>query len=320
MSIAALGLRWWDASRTVLVALAMIAPAMVAILAVLTSVILGFTLPQRWPFVIAVCVGVVVGAGVLIVATTGVDPPRFVRWCPTPTESAGTPGDAGTRLVVYGHNIQWKNGAPSEVAAQLEEQRPDLVVLTEADDGFGRSVMDRTDGEWYVQGNRFEGTLSLVVMSRWPISAVEERESDDRNPVLLFTVEHPVGPVRVAAVHTTAPTSSYRISRWKREFDELSTIEADLMVGDFNASAAHRGFRSVLAAGWVDVHREVGCGPGLTWSPFPGPSLLHLDHILIRRAAGSNESAPLRPVEYRSAGRAGSDHRAVIAVLEIPDR
>lgn len=322
MATASLGLRWWDVSRPLLVGLAMATPLLVVASGVFTAVVLAVTLPVRVSTALVVAMVVVAGSVAVACAAADVSPARLVARCRRAETIVVETATGADRLVMYSHNVFWNDGSPSRVAEQLKSINPDIAVLIEAEDGFARAVADRTDGEWQIQGNRAGATLSMVIFSRRPISEVVELESSERNPVLVVTVDHPCRPITLAAVHTTAPTSPGRVRRWKRELDHLASLDVDLLVGDFNASAAHRRFRSVLSAGYCDAHAVVGCGAGPTWTPFPGPSLLHLDHVLVRAQShpgGAEGSGTVEPLALARAGRAGSDHQAVVAVLRIGD-
>ncbi len=324
-AVASLGLRWWDVGRPLLISLAMAAPVMVVILGSVAAIAVGLTLPVRVPSAFAAGAAVIAGSVLVAGLAADVSPSRLLNRCRSAEAVVADTATGPDHLVVYSHNVLWRDGSPGQVAEQLVSIDPDIAVLAEAEDGFARAVADRTDGRWRIQSNGAAGTLSMAVLSRWPVSNVFEIESSERNPVLVLTVEHPSRPLTVAAVHTTAPTSSTRVLRWKRELDHLASLDVDLLVGDFNASAAHRRFRSVLAAGYRDSHAEVGCGTGLTWTPFAGPSLLHLDHVLVRAPGqareGDDDGGPgspyLKPVALARDGRAGSDHQAVVAVMRI---
>jgi len=96
----------------------------------------------------------------------------------------------------------------------------------------------------------------------------------------------------------------------------MTAAQADgpqIVAGDFNASRDHRPFRDILAAGFADsadIARRRPW-PGFTWpADRRWPPLMRLDHILV--------SPGIRVSEARTVKIPGTDHRAVLAVLELP--
>jgi len=178
------------------------------------------------------------------------------------------------------------------------------------------------------------GTLSLTVLSRWPITSVIDTErpgskdlladrwDENVNPMLAVTVETPSGPLHLANVHLSAPRSGDLVKRRQAEYpllaDQFSAWEKEsrssgrphVVAGDFNSSHAHADFRNFLSTGYTDAHRRVGCGVGTTWSPFgAGPGILAVDHVLV--------SDEVTLTAHESLGYAGSDHRASLVSFEI---
>jgi endonuclease/exonuclease/phosphatase (EEP) superfamily protein YafD len=80
-----------------------------------------------------------------------------------------------------------------------------------------------------------------------------------------------------------------------------------IVLGDFNATVDHSPLRSLLAAGLVDTHAELGRGWAPTWpAAFP---LVQIDHVLHGPGwAAVSASEHLLP---------GTDHRAVVAELAL---
>jgi endonuclease/exonuclease/phosphatase family metal-dependent hydrolase len=126
------------------------------------------------------------------------------------------------------------------------------------------------------------------------------------------------GPeVEVTAVHTTPPaTSPAAVRRWTEDLAALPGPEPEVLrvlAGDFNATADHAGFRTVLARGYRDAAADAGLGLAWTWRPLrlPFPRLV-LDHVLTDPRIGV-ASVEIVAVE-------GSDHRALVAELVLPGR
>jgi endonuclease/exonuclease/phosphatase (EEP) superfamily protein YafD len=124
-------------------------------------------------------------------------------------------------------------------------------------------------------------------------------------------------PVIVRAVHPVAPIMG-RQRDWHRDLGRLRDALAaaagpQVVAGDFNASRDHRPFRELLAAGFADsadIARQRPW-PGFTWPANRRyPPVMRLDHILV--------SPGITVSEARTLKIPGTDHRAVLAVLELP--
>ena len=105
-----------------------------------------------------------------------------------------------------------------------------------------------------------------------------------------------------------------RNSQWRATLRQLPVGRAGrpaLLVGDFNASLDHAEMRRLLGRGWSDAADRTGDGLVGTWpaqvSPFP---TVALDHVLVSPDLG------VRRTEVHDLRN--SDHRAVLAVVELP--
>jgi endonuclease/exonuclease/phosphatase (EEP) superfamily protein YafD len=124
-------------------------------------------------------------------------------------------------------------------------------------------------------------------------------------------------PVTLRAVHPVAPIMG-RQRGWHQDLVRLrqaltATPGAQVVAGDFNASRDHRPFRDLLADGFADS-ADIACQrpwPGFTWPANRRyPPVMRLDHILV--------SPGITVSEARTVKIPGTDHRAVLAVLELP--
>jgi endonuclease/exonuclease/phosphatase family metal-dependent hydrolase len=120
--------------------------------------------------------------------------------------------------------------------------------------------------------------------------------------------------VELVCVHPAAPGMSRWGGpvKWRKELGELPP-PGDLpriLGGDFNATLDHVAFREVLDRGYHDAAVQVGNGLAATWG-LPG-AWCALDHVLVdRETAVLAHSVHVVP---------GSDHRAVYAEVQLPER
>ncbi len=241
-------------------------------------------------------------------------------------------------VTVFSHNASYEVFDAERVAAEVEESGADIVLLQEVDPTMTAALNDALVSPLpHVVSGAGSQTLSLSVLSRWPIADVVDsvvgddtllpgRWTDEVNPMLFVSVETQLGRLRLANVHLSAPRSVELVQRRRSEMpvvvDQLvawrQTNESglpDLMMGDFNASASHADLRSLMSsAGYADGHRLAGCGLGTTWSPLAaGPGVLALDHALIR---ADPDERRFTVSTFRSHRYGGSDHRGISVILE----
>lgn len=184
----------------------------------------------------------------------------------------------------------------------LEEVRPkELGVM----DNFG--IADT----WpYRAGTTSVELSGTMVFSRYPLRDIEQLPT--RLGCWRVTVDTPDGPWRLLAVHASSPVGP---SAWA---DDHATIlaaagEADLVVGDLNATADHRPLQRLADAGFRDAAEMTNAGWQPTWPRtgayrllgLPVPPLVQIDHVLLRPrlVATRTETVVLD----------GSDHLGVVA-------
>lgn len=122
----------------------------------------------------------------------------------------------------------------------------------------------------------------------------------------------------VASVHITSPMASFEswrngVTATKSRLAGLAdTVRqgAVIAAGDFNSTPDMRQFRDLIADGYRDAVRHTGAGFTPT---FPSdtvlPPMITIDHVLTRHANVSS---------IRSVHIAGTDHRALLATVEVP--
>ena len=120
---------------------------------------------------------------------------------------------------------------------------------------------------------------------------------------------------RVFAVHVPAPWPQ-RSAEWLATLGLIAPrvtpiAQPVLVAGDFNATLDHVPFRAMLTASRLtDAADEAGAGWLRTYPANRAfPPVIAIDHVLVRGAAAS---------EVHTVTVAGSDHRAVVATVQLP--
>jgi endonuclease/exonuclease/phosphatase family metal-dependent hydrolase len=121
------------------------------------------------------------------------------------------------------------------------------------------------------------------------------------------------GEVRVESAHPCAPTGAARSKCWTEDLADQPLAEdggnAQILLGDFNATLDHAALRKLLSTGYADAASAVGRGLTPTW-PYDRPiPRIAIDHVLF------NSRLSARAFAVYAIG--GTDHRCIVADLTI---
>ena len=277
-----------------------------AVLLVSGALVLGRAGPRR-------VVGVVTaGVAALLALHVWWLAPLFVGDNPEPADDASP-------LVVMNLNMYEGGADTDELLDTIHGHDVDVVVLEEISFGALRELQALgIDGEYPYQIGKPNGSIDgTMVFSRLPLGAPVQLAADFQSWVV------PVGEgdetFTLMAVHPRAPTPPGGVAQWSRENATMlagaEERDADVVLGDFNATADHAPMRAWRDAGYRDSLELVNAGWSRTWpangiTPVPGlhlPALIQIDHVLVARTFAVTGS---EVVEID-----GSDHRGVLATV-----
>ncbi|GAA5136425.1 endonuclease/exonuclease/phosphatase family protein [Pseudonocardia adelaidensis] len=249
------------------------------------------------------------GVVVVLVVAAGMVAPRTVA----------TPVPAGGRtLTVAAFNTYSGHADVAGVAALIRDERPDLVSLVEAGTTFGAKLAPLVEPLGY-------HLVTAVGEPRGDLGGVTAVVADSLGDVRSSTYTATpfprveldgggLGQLRFVAFHTLAPRRG-DVPQWHSDVSLVSQWcsgpQPAIVAGDFNATLDHSVFRSATA-GCGDAAAQRGDGLIPTW-PTWLPSWLgpQIDHVLA--------TDPIAAETFEVRDIAGSDHRAVLARLRIPD-
>jgi endonuclease/exonuclease/phosphatase (EEP) superfamily protein YafD len=234
--------------------------------------------------------------------------------------SLRTAGDEAVTLRVLSVNAKGGHADAEAVEAAVREHQVDVLAIQELTPGLMRRL-DQTGLVGllpYHHADPRPGSAGTGLWTRWPLTALPSIQGLRAATPRARIEPVPGSQVTVTAVHPKAPMNGQE-ARWQAELElirsELAAVGgAQVVAGDFNASRDHQPFRDLLAAGFLD------CADAARRRPWPGytwpvrrtiPPIMRLDHILVSRAA----AATVR--EARIVRIPGTDHRAVLAVIEL---
>jgi endonuclease/exonuclease/phosphatase (EEP) superfamily protein YafD len=250
-------------------------------------------------------------AAALALALLGV----HLCWLAPRLRAEPPPDGTGARLRVMVANVLVGGATADSVAAAVRAERPDVLALVELTPRLA-AALDGTEVRELLPFRALTprpGHSGVGIYARLPLAG--DGRLDGTN-LACRQVEAGLDgrQVGIVAVHAYPPRPG-STGLWRGDLEAFRAVAAGqarplVVVGDFNATADHAGFRALLGAHLRDAHQARGRGLVRTWPALgPLPPLLHLDHVLV-----SDDLAVLA-VHERTVP--GSDHLAVVADLAL---
>lgn len=215
-------------------------------------------------------------------------------------------------------NLEVGRADPSQVVETAVDNRVDVLVVQEVT----REALARMRAAGlfvafpHRAGKPADGYAGTMVFSRRGIGGV--RRLDTGFGGYSMRVGVPGRAVTLLAVHARPPLGDAR--GWAADLNAVRSAAVGedgpmMIVGDFNATLDHLPMRDLAGRGFDDAAVEATSGWQPTWPSqgevsllgLPVPSLLQIDHVLVNRA--------LHATSTKSVSLAGTDHRAVVAIL-----
>ena len=227
------------------------------------------------------------------------------------------PGATGPRLRVLTANLYFGRGDAEVVVSRVRQGSVDVLFLQEltADAVTRLKQAGLDDLMPHTQLDLRGGSRGSGIYSRFPLTeGPAVAPTHMAQPTALL--ELPNGDtVELVGVHPVTPQLGRGGSvAWRTELGTLPP-PGDLprvLAGDFNATLDHAAFRDVLRLGYADAGRRAGKALTPTWGPPGRGPLFTLDHVLVSRACAI--------LDYAVYLVPGSDHRAVLAEIQFPER
>ena len=227
-------------------------------------------------------------------------------------------GAAGPVLRVLTANVYFGRADAEVLVARVRQGEVDALFLQEltAEAVTRLKQAGLEDLLPYTQFELWGGARGSGIYSRYPLSegpAVPTRTMAQPSALM----ELPNGnTVELVCVHPVPPALRRNSGavRWREDLSALPPPGElpRVVAGDFNATYDHAAFRGVLRRGYVDAARQAGAGLTPTWGPPGRRAVLVLDHVLADRSCDVLAcSVHVIP---------GSDHRAVYAEIQLPER
>lgn len=245
-------------------------------------------------------------------------------------------GSGALRMMTYNvksYRAVRQAGVYEALEREVAQQRPDLLVMQDADELIAARHSAPATAESIFAGRHVFSRDQYIVVSRYPLhdcrtgdlsfrgqphSYVRCLVAIDGKEIELFTA-HLLSPRR--GLNATRREGPEGIDDWQRNFeDRLSQshkLAADvakrehplIVAGDLNAPETSPVIRTLLDRGLRDAFSSAGHGYGYTHghSTMLSVSFLRIDHILVSPEIGVAAAF--------AGGKEASEHRPVIADL-----
>jgi endonuclease/exonuclease/phosphatase (EEP) superfamily protein YafD len=207
------------------------------------------------------------------------------------------------------------------ICTELRDFMPTLVVLQEITHDHVRRIDESGvfDKFPFREARPHDGHAGLGAWSRFPLESSEWIEVAGEVQLRVWIRGPGTRMIRAYGVHAPSPMP-VNVARWSQWFNvmaydvsqELALHDHPLIVlGDFNATVDHAGFRGILRAGLTDAAARPRGFSEMTWPRRWAwvPTLFRVDHVLV--------TGDVPVLSHRVGEGTGSDHRPVMAELGL---
>ncbi|MGH2841553.1 MAG: endonuclease/exonuclease/phosphatase family protein, partial [Solirubrobacteraceae bacterium] len=225
-------------------------------------------------------------------------------------------GARGRAIVVMTSNVFFGRADARAIVRLVREHHVDALSLQE----LTPEVVDRLDAAGIrrlLPGRVLiprAGAAGSGLMARSPLRSAGPADGLCVQPEAVLRLPGGV-TLRLKAIHPTPPTSRESAGIWRETLRGLPGPRAGgvprILLGDFNGTLDNREIRRLLDGGYYDAADATGDGLRTTWPTNRSRPMITIDHVLVPEAIRT------RAVSVHDVP--GSDHRAVIAELVLPD-
>jgi endonuclease/exonuclease/phosphatase (EEP) superfamily protein YafD len=229
-----------------------------------------------------------------------------------------TPAAAGSDvLTLLCANVLCGRADTGALAALIEREQPDLVVLPEAGCDYRDKLAPLVAGMgyrgWAATPAGVPDVMGVVVLAGPRAGSLRVRAGSELCYRHLRVSGGILGNRDLLAVHTAAPRNRRFAARWLRDLTQVGrwtrADPAPIVAGDLNATLDNRPLRNALG-GCVPAARGVRSLVGTFPSSLPRWFGIQIDHVLVPAAT--------EVVDFAVHDLAQSDHRAVVTRLRLP--
>lgn len=244
-------------------------------------------------------------------------------WLPPASEAVAEPFVPlpHQSLTVFSANVWFRNRDYASVRSAVRAAGPDVAVFLEVTPRWAHELALLRDGWPHQQWVRGEGHDGVMVVSRLPWHRARAVVLSGRGGADALRVTLDLGgqPVELVGAHLRWPVTPADAAARAASLDGLARLARAaphplVIIGDLNLTPHDGAFARLLAEGRLG-NAAIGSGLLTTWPAATGrwarrlPGL-QIDHCLV--------SADIVAESFTLGPWVGSDHRPVLARLEVP--
>ena len=216
-------------------------------------------------------------------------------------------------FTAYSANVRMKNTQYDRLIAQVQDLQPDIVFLTEVDDGWANALQPALSDYSYSLVHPQSNTFGKVFASRLPVLNADllEKQGEDTPSVFALLRASDDLLVQFVGLHPKAPLPGQDTTERDKSIKQAAAetngdVAGGVAMGDFNDVPWSRTTTSFRKIGeWKDP--RIGRGTYPTFPSFAPAFGWPLDQIMVKG------EIKVRRFEVLEAN--GSDHRAVLGEL-----
>ena len=242
--------------------------------------------------------------------------------------SATPPIDDDRTLTVLSCNLRFGSADADALIAWIGQVDPDVILLQEYDQSWSDVVSQRLKQRYpHIVEDPQHHAFGSATLSRLPFVESTMLTWSGQPDVHMprTTISHEGRLVDVVNVHAVPPVALSWVRRQMSQIADLAevgsgrlgavsrpdSVDAVLLVGDFNAPWNTNHLRPLAGSGFWEAHARVGTNRGATWGPTSGLLSLapgiRLDHAVY--------GGGLEPVFSVVGPDVGSDHLPIAVGL-----
>lgn len=225
----------------------------------------------------------------------------------------------GVPVKVLTANVLSSNRDVAKLFETVQSERPDIVVLLEANKFWTAATAAFDDEYPFVIARPRADNFGIIVRSRFQLANLDVVTlASSRVPTVLADVvinknsRNASRSFRLIATHPVPPVGS---SNWHDRNTQLSQLAGIisqhtgplLLVGDLNVTPWSPFFKSLKSEAKLNDCRKAGYGFGTTWNAKLPLLSIPIDHAL----------TTLPIVDYHIGSPIGSDHRPLVATIDV---
>lgn len=238
----------------------------------------------------------------------------FTSLAPTTVEESK--GKTNNTLSIFISNVYQYNTDYSKTLNIIRELDPDLIFLLETDSGWEKGMKPLSENYPHQIKEIKSDTYGLMLLSKIAFEQAQllhRVKADIPSVEVLLKLDGE--EIKISGLHPKPPLPGEALWATKKDRELLrtaisinsSTVKHHLLIGDLNDvawSSVTRRFKRIT--GMKDPRQGRGFFPTFpSWSPIRIP----LDHVFC--------SSGFRLVEFKLAGKTGSDHFPVFVEFEL---